>query len=220
MARTVRVQQSVMASNEELALANRQLLDKAATVAVNLMASPGAGKTSLILATAQGLRATLRCGAVEGDIAGDLDATAIEAAGFPAVQVNTGGSCHLRAGMVAAALHELPLHELDVVFIENVGNLVCPAGVSLGEHLNVVLSSTPEGDDKPLKYPEAFRVADAVVITKWDLVEHTGFDLARYEGHLRRINSAAPLLRLSARTGEGLGCWMGWLRQQVVSRGM
>jgi len=215
MPKTIEVKQSVFADNNALAEKNRSLLDQHGIVALNVMASPGAGKTTLILATAEALAPRLRCGVIEGDVAGDLDARRVEAAGFSAVQINTGGSCHLRAGMVERALSELPLPELDLLFIENVGNLVCPAGVRLGEHLCVVISSTPEGDDKPTKYPAAFRGADAVIVSKWDVAQYVGFDMGRYESALRCISSAVPLFRLSAKTGEGMQEWLDWLVARV-----
>lgn len=215
MPKTVRVERSVFAANEDVATANRRALEAAGTVAVNIMASPGAGKTTLILATAAALGPDVRCGVIEGDIAGDLDARVVEEHGLPVVQVNTGGACHLRADMVAAALAELPLAHIDVLFIENVGNLVCPAGVLLGEQRKVVVSSTSEGHDKPLKYPAVFREADAVVVSKWDLAPYVGFEMDAYVDYLRRLNSAVPLFRLSARTGEGMGDWVAWLRKQV-----
>jgi hydrogenase nickel incorporation protein HypB len=211
MAKTILVGRSTSLANDDIAAANRRLLDSAGVVAVNVMASPGAGKTTLLLATAASLGRRKRCGVVEGDIAGDLDARLVEQAGLPVVQINTGGACHLRADMLAAALQELPLADLDLLFIENVGNLVCPAGVALGEHARVVVSSTPEGHDKPLKYPAVFREAGAVVVSKWDIAAHVDFSLESYDGYLRRLNTAAPLFALSAKTGEGMAAWVRWL---------
>ncbi|MHB0877788.1 MAG: hydrogenase nickel incorporation protein HypB [Anaerolineae bacterium] len=219
MAKTIEIGRSVFAANDDVAAANRRALAAAGTLAINVMASPGAGKTTLILATAAALGADVRIGVIEGDIAGDLDARVVEERGLPVVQVNTGGGCHLRADMIAAALVELPLATLDLLFIENVGNLVCPAGVALGEGRKVVVSSTPEGHDKPLKYPAVFREADAVVISKWDVAPHVGFDLDTYVGYLRQLNSAVPVFRLSARTGEGMAAWTGWLEEQVRGNG-
>lgn len=216
MAKTIEVGRSVMASSAGVADANRALLDRASVLAVNVMASPGAGKTTLIVETAKALADELTCAVVEGDIAGDMDAVLVEEAGFQAVQINTGGGCHLRPQMLAAALEQMDLASTDIVFVENVGNLVCPAGVDLGEHLRVVVSSTPEGDDKPLKYPAVFRDADAVVVSKWDVAPHVGFSLERYQEGLRRLNGSAPLLCLSARTGEGMSSWLEWLREQVA----
>ncbi len=214
MAKIITVRRSVFSANERVAAENRTLLDRNGVRLVNVMGAPGSGKTTLILATAP-LLAPLRCGVIEGDVAGDLDAREAEAAGLPAVQVNTGGSCHLRADMVAEALRAMPLAELDLLFVENVGNLVCPAGVSLGEHANVVLSSTPEGDDKPEKYPAVFRTADAVIVTKAELAELAGFSLAAFEARLRRLNALAPLFVVSARTGAGMAGWAAWLRERA-----
>lgn len=215
MPKTVQVERSVFAGNEEVAAQNRAQLESAGVVAVNVMASPGAGKTTLILATARALAGRLRPGVIEGDIAGDIDARVVEAAGLPVVQVNTGGACHLRADMVRAALAEMSLDSLDLLFIENVGNLVCPAGVALGERLRVVVASTPEGHDKPAKYPAVFRDADAVVVSKWDVRQAAGFDLDDFVYHLRRLNSTLPLFPLSAVTGEGIQEWVGWLESAV-----
>jgi len=217
--KTILVRQSPFAGNNETALANRAALDAAGVLAINVMASPGAGKTTLILATAGELHGKLRCGVVEGDIAGDIDARAAEEAGLPAVQINTGGACHLRADMLTQAMAELPLGEIDLLFIENVGNLVCPAGVLLGEHLRVVISSTAEGHDKPLKYPRVFRDAAAVVVSKWDVAPYVDFDISVYEGYLRRLNAGVPLFRLSARTGQGMAEWGRWLEEQARMHG-
>lgn len=216
MAKVIEVGRAVMAAGQQVAEENRKRLDGAGVLAINMMASPGAGKTTLIVDTAKRLAPDLRCAVVEGDLAGDLDATLVEEAGFGAVQINTGGGCHLRADMLATALDEVDLDTTDVLFVENVGNLVCPAGVPLGEHLRVVVSSTPEGDDKPIKYPTVFRNADAVVISKWDVAPHVGFDTDRYVDGLRRLNGTAPLFRLSARTGDGMDAWVDWLREQAV----
>ncbi|NPV09854.1 MAG: hydrogenase nickel incorporation protein HypB [Anaerolineae bacterium] len=212
----IEVGRSVIASSASVAASNRALLDETDTLALNIMASPGAGKTTLIVETARALADEFACAVVEGDVAGDLDAILVEEAGFPAVQINTGGGCHLRPDMLTAALRELDLSRTDIVFVENVGNLVCPAGVDLGEHLRVVVSSTPEGDDKPLKYPAVFRGADVVVVSKWDVALYVGFDLGRFQEGLRRLNGRAPVLCLSARTGEGMSPWLDWLREQAA----
>ncbi len=216
MAKVIEVGRAVMAAGRQIADENRKRLDEAGVLAVNVMASPGAGKTTLIVETARRLEPGLRSAVVEGDVAGDIDATLVEEAGFAAVQINTGGACHLRADMLTAALEEIDLSATDILFIENVGNLVCPAGVPLGEHLRVVVSSTPEGDDKPVKYPAVFRTAEAVVISKWDVAPFIGFDDARYEAGLRKLNGVAPLFRLSARTGEGVDAWVDWLQSQTI----
>lgn len=219
MVKVIEVKQAVLASSRQLAAENRKTLDDAGVTAVNIMASPGAGKTTLIVATAEALRGVLSVGVVEGDVAGDIDALLVEAAGFPVVQINTGGACHLRADMMASALEALPLQGLDLLFIENVGNLICPAGVALGESFNVVLSSTPEGDDKPAKYPSAFRLADAICVTKWDIADYVGFKFDRYEEYLRRVNSRAPIFRLSAANGDGMNEWLLWLKERTCLHG-
>lgn len=206
---------SLLAANDADAAAVRRQLDAAGITAVNLMASPGAGKTTLILATGRALAAMphpLRLGVIEGDLATRIDADRIAAEGFPVVQINTAGGCHLEAGMVAAALDALPLDQIDLLLIENVGNLVCPAHFDLGAHAAVVLGSTPEGDDKPRKYPGIYAVADAVLVSKFDLAPLLDFDLAAFDQGVRLVNPHAPVLPLSARSGAGMEGWLAWLR--------
>ena len=183
----------------------------AKVLVVNIMASPGAGKTSLILATAARLPAEVRPGVIEGDLASRIDADAVAAHGIPVIQINTGGNCHLDAPMVRGALAGLPLDEIDVLFIENVGNLVCPAEFDLGADLAVVVASTPEGHDKPYKYPGMFAAADAVVLNKADVGSVFDFDLATFRRGLSMVNPEAPLFLVSCRTGEGLDAWLNWL---------
>lgn len=212
------LERNLLAGFEPAAAANRARLHAAGVTAVNLMASPGAGKTTLILATAQAL-AGVRLpsgrspclGVIEGDLATRIDADRIAAQGIPVVQINTAGGCHLDASMIAAALDALPLDSIDLLLIENVGNLVCPAHFDLGAHAAAVLASVPEGDDKPRKYPGIYAVADAVVVTKFDLAPLLEFDTAAFEQGVRLINRHAPLLSLSARTGAGMQAWVDWL---------
>jgi hydrogenase nickel incorporation protein HypB len=215
--RTIEVEQKLLAPNDATAAAVRARLDAAGVTALNLMASPGAGKTTLILATAQALQdATpgqppLRVGVIEGDLATRIDADRIASAGHPVVQINTDGGCHLDAAMIAAALDQLPLDALDLVLIENVGNLVCPAHFDLGAHAAVVFGSVPEGDDKPRKYPAIYAVANVVVVTKFDLAPLLDFEFDAFVQGVRLVNRQAPVLPLSSRTGEGMAAWVAWL---------
>ena len=180
------------------------------------MSSPGAGKTALLEATADALAGELKIAVIEGDLETENDAERIRRKGVPAVQISTGSACHLDAHMVHDALHELAVDDVDIVFIENVGNLVCPASFDLGQHHNVTLLSTPEGHDKPAKYPVMFRAADLVLLTKADLLPVLDdFDPAYAEQCLRELASSAPLLRISARKGEGMAGWLDWLRASV-----
>jgi len=213
----VKVLEQVAKANDQIALQNRQLLDGTRTLAVNLMASPGAGKTSLVMRTIEALRGRLRVGAIEGDTASQVDADRVATTGVPVVQINTGGGCRLDANMVRPALHELPLDEIDLLLIENVGNLVCPAGLALGEHLNVVISSIPEGDDKPYKYPGIFTVVDAVVINKTDLLPYLEFDLPTFRQLIAGLNPHACFFQISCKTGEGISQWAQWLADKFAA---
>jgi hydrogenase nickel incorporation protein HypB len=183
-------------------------------LALNLMASPGAGKTSVILATVAHLPADVRSGVIEGDLASSIDTETVAAHGIPAVQINTGGSCHLDAPMVRNALPALPLNNLDLLFIENVGNLVCPAEFDLGADLAVVVASVPEGHDKPYKYPGMFASADVVLLNKCDLIQVFEFDVEHFRRGLAMVNRRAPTFQISCRTGSGMMDWTQWLLQQ------
>ena len=207
------VGQRLLADNDARARHNREHFDAHGVLCLNLMSSPGAGKTRLIEATIAGLAGRLRLAVIEGDLATENDATRVRALGVQAVQITTGNACHLDAAMVHDALHALPLAGLDLLVIENVGNLVCPAAFDLGQHANVVLLSATEGDDKPEKYPAMFRAADLVVLTKADLLPYLeDFRPERAEASLRRVASPAPVLSLSAKSGQGLEAWLAWLR--------
>lgn len=210
------VVRNILSANERLAAENRALLEHYHICAVNVMASPGAGKTSLILRTAAALQGKLRVGVVEGDVASRVDADRVAAAGIPVVQINTGGACHLEAPMVGAALEQLPLSALDLLFIENIGNLICPVDFQLGEQARVVVSSIPEGDDKPHKYPGVFVAVDAVVLNKLDLAPYVSFDRAAFRSLLQGLNPVAPLFELSCTTGEGIEPWAAWLVDLVA----
>ncbi len=211
----VEVTQALLKENDHQAGHNRAHFDAAGVLAVNLMSSPGSGKTSLLEATIRGLAGRLSVAVIEGDLETQNDARRIRAAGAQAVQITTGSACHLDAAMVHAALHSLDLRGVDIVFIENVGNLVCPACFDLGQHRDVVLLSVTEGDDKPEKYPVMFRTADLLAITKADLLAAVGdFDPALAIGHFRALAKPDPVLALSARTGAGMAAWLEWLDAQ------
>ena len=214
---SVEVLKGLLDANDHQAGHNREHFARHNALAVNLMSSPGAGKTALLEATAEALRDELRIAVIEGDLETENDAERIRQKGVPAVQISTGSACHLDAHMVHSALHDLDIDEVDIVFIENVGNLVCPASFDLGQHLNVTLLSTPEGHDKPAKYPVMFRTADLVLISKSDLLPVLDdFDPAYAEQCLRQLANAAPLLKLSARNGEGMNEWLSWLRDRLA----
>jgi hydrogenase nickel incorporation protein HypB len=215
---TVSVLKGLLAENDREAAHNRAHFDAHRVLAINLMSSPGAGKTALLEATLQALKGRLRVAVIEGDLETENDANRIRAQGVPAVQITTGSACHLDAHMVHRALHDLALEPLDLLFIENVGNLVCPASFDLGQHLNVTLLSVTEGDDKPAKYPVMFRAADLVLLTKTDLLAVLDdFSPERAEQHLRALASEAPVLALSARRGPGLDAWLDWLEAQLAA---
>jgi len=203
----------VLEANDLIAAELRAGFEKAGLFAVNVMGSPGAGKTSLIEQTVEHTGSRLRIGVIEGDIATSLDADRIARFGVPVVQINTGGACHLDAAMVRKALDRLEVSGLGVLLIENVGNLVCPAQFDLGEACKVVVCSLPEGDDKVLKYPAIFSLASAVVLNKLDLLEHLKFDLSGFRRHLGELNPDAVLLEVSCVSGEGLERWMEWLER-------
>jgi hydrogenase nickel incorporation protein HypB len=211
----IKVLKDILGANEQIAARNRELLDKDDVLAVNLMSSPGAGKTSLILATIKELKRKTKIGVIEGDISSSLDAQMVGKEGVPVVQINTGGECHLDANMVANALGNLPLPDIELLFIENVGNLICPASFSLGSHKKVVISSVPEGDDKPFKYPLMFHIADAVLINKIDLLPYLKFDVEAFSQAIKGINERVEILPISCTTGQGIQQWVAWLLAQM-----
>ncbi len=216
---SVRVLQDLLHENDHQAAHNRSHFDAHRVLTLNLMSAPGSGKTSLLEATIERLREDLRIAVVEGDLETENDAQRIRGHGVTSVQISTGTACHLDAHMVHEALHRIDLEQVDIVFIENVGNLVCPASFDLGQHHNVTLLSVPEGDDKPAKYPVMFRAADLVLLTKTELQPYfEDFDPQRVEVYLRNLASAAPLFALSAKQGQGMEQWCDWLRQQWRER--
>jgi hydrogenase nickel incorporation protein HypB len=213
------VQENVLDANDTLARANRDLFDRAGTYTINMMSSPGAGKTALLERTLERLRGRLRLGVLEGDVQTTLDADRLARFHIPLVQVNTdpgfGGECHLDANMVRSGLGELPLEDIDVLIIENVGNLVCPAEFRVGEDVRVMVYSVTEGEEKPLKYPLMFRSADLVLVNKVDLLEHLDFDLEQFLGNLDAVNPGVRTVLTSARTGQGVDEWCDWLGQRL-----
>jgi hydrogenase nickel incorporation protein HypB len=211
----VKVLKNILGANEQLAEKNQRLLGQNRVFALNVMASPGAGKTSLILETIRRLKDTVKIGVIEGDISSSVDAEAVSKEGVAVIQINTDGGCHLDANMVANALANLPLADIDLLFIENVGNLICPASFALGEHRKVILSSVPEGDDKPIKYPVMFHEADIVVLNKADLLPYVKFDQSAFSRALKGINEKLKIIPVSCTTGEGLSEWISWLKQQM-----
>lgn len=204
----------ILNANDLVAQENRELLKHHRILAVNVMASPGAGKTSLILQTARALAGKVRLGVIEGDVASQIDADKVALAEIPVIQINTGGECHLDALTVQKAFKALPLHEMDILFIENVGNLICPVEFQLGEAVRIVVASVPEGDDKPYKYPAIFTAVNAVVLNKIDLAPYVDFKLEAMRQGIVRLNPMAKLFELSCRTGEGVKKWAEWLESQ------
>jgi len=213
----VKVVRDIMKINDNVAASNHEMLAGRGIVTLNLVSSPGAGKTSLLEKTLEILKGEIAVGVVEGDVNTSHDAEKIAAHDVPVVQVNTGGpaggSCHLDAGMVKEGLAALELDGLQLLFIENVGNLICTASYKLGEDRKVTFVSVTEGEDKPVKYPLIFRNADAIVITKTDLIPHLDFDMEKLYGHIREVNPEAPVIECSARTGEGMDTWIAYIRQ-------
>jgi hydrogenase nickel incorporation protein HypB len=205
----------ILARNDAIAAANRARVADAGVFVLDVLASPGAGKTTTILATIAALRDRYRIAVVEGDIASRVDADKVKAHGIPAVQINTGGACHLEADMVSRAFDALPLADLDLVIIENVGNLVCPTDFDLGQSARIVIASVPEGDDKPLKYPGIFAMSEAVLLNKIDAAGFFDFDREAFTDSVRRLNGSAPILPMSAKTGEGVAEWVAWLAARV-----
>lgn len=201
--------------NEKLAAKNRSVFDEKGIFVLDLMASPGAGKTSTILATIEALRDKYGIAVIEGDIASRVDADKIKAHGIPAVQINTGGACHLESDMIQRAVDVLPLDELDLIIVENVGNLVCPTEFFLGEHAKVMILSVPEGHDKPYKYPNIFQISEAVILNKVDTLPVFDFNEAEFEEVVTSLNPQAPIFKIAATKGTGVSDWAQWLAARV-----
>jgi hydrogenase nickel incorporation protein HypB len=215
----VSVQSNILQANHEIAAANRCLFQREGTVAINLMSGPGAGKTSLLEATIRALAGRYRLAVIEGDLQTDLDAQRIRALGVPSHQITTGTVCHLDARMVARALAELPVQGVDLLVIENVGNLICPASYDLGESLRVVICSIAEGPEKPKKYPVMFHKADVVLLNKTDLAAASGADLRELEANVRDVNPKAAVFAVSCKTGAGFDGWLAWLGNAIAVHG-
>jgi len=216
--KTVEVITKILNANDKQAESNRKHFDEYNVLAVNLMSSPGAGKTTLLEKTIEIVNNELKIGVIEGDLETNRDAERIREKGAPAYQITTGQACHLDAFMVHEGIHHLPLDQLDIVFIENVGNLVCPASYDVGSHFNVVLLSVPEGDDKPAKYPVMFRQADLMLITKTDLLPYFDFDVKKAIEEARKINPKIDVILISTKTGEGLDKWINYLKMKKTVR--
>ncbi len=217
----VDIGKKVLNANEVYALKNSQLLARHGMPCFNIISSPGSGKTTILVRTITDLAGTLRIGVIEGDIQTDIDAQRIKAAHAPAVQINTEGACHLSAAQVNRGLAELPLDNLDLVLIENVGNLVCPTAFELGENGKIVVLSVPEGDDKPAKYPAIFAKSRVLLVNKIDLLKsgaQVDFDLERVQTDARRLNKSIEIFSVSAKTGEGMQDWYNWLKHQTHAR--
>jgi len=212
----VPVVEKILSANDRVANENRALLDDHKVFSINLIASPGAGKTSFILQTIKQLGNDLRIGVVEGDTAPvTIDADKIIKAGMPAIQINTGGDCHLEAAMLSDGLKQMPLSEIDILIIENVGNLICPAAWYLGTHMNLLVASVPEGDDKPYKYPNIYRGLDVLIINKTDLIPYVEYNMDYFQKGVELLNPGLTTFPVSCRNGEGMQAWITWLKEQV-----
>jgi hydrogenase nickel incorporation protein HypB len=215
MTKNILVVEKIFSANDRIAAENRVIFDAAGVKAFNLMASPGAGKTSLIEQSIKRLRPVMNLAVIDGDIATNLDADRAEAAGAIAVQINTGGECHLDAVMINSALKQMSLKEIDLVIIENVGNLVCPASFQLGTHKSVLIASIPEGDDKPYKYPGMYRGVNALVINKIDLLPYVTFNMDYFRKGVEILNPGLVTFPVSCKTGEGLDNWINWITENT-----
>jgi hydrogenase nickel incorporation protein HypB len=221
MQQRISIVEKILSANDQIARENQRLLDENQILAINVMASPGAGKTSLILQTISKLSSKFRLAVIEGDTAAvTIDADKVSAQNIPAVQVNTGGECHLDAVMLKAALSQFDLSAIDLMIVENVGNLICPASFRLGTHKNVLIASVPEGDDKPYKYPGIYRGVDALVINKLDLLPYVNFDMDYFRRGVEVLNPGLVTFPISCQTGEGLAAWIDWLSEKVGSKSM
>ena len=217
MTKTVPVGEDIMSANNQIAMKNRTKLDGAEVFGLNLMASPGAGKTSLIIATVKELKNEYRIAYIDGDIATSIDTDKVATLGVPVVQINTGGQCHLDAPMLKNALPQLPFSNLDLLVVENVGNLVCPTNFRLGVHRNVLIASVPEGDDKPYKYPGMYQGVDAMLLNKMDVLDAFDFDLEYFRRGVEILNPGLVFFQVSCKTGSGLDAWLDWIRKEITA---
>jgi hydrogenase nickel incorporation protein HypB len=213
--KVIKIEENILRKNEVAASENRRLLLSKKILSLNLLSSPGSGKTTLVVKTIEGLKSDLGMAVIEGDLQTKFDAERVEATGAPVIQINTGSMCHLDARAIKDCLAKLPLDSLSLLLIENVGNLVCPAAFDLGEHKKVVILSVTEGEDKPLKYPPMFRAADVVVVSKVDLLPHVDFDRDRCLSFIEEIAPQARVFEVSSKSGEGLDTWFSWIKEEV-----
>jgi hydrogenase nickel incorporation protein HypB len=213
--KVITVGEDILGANEEKARNNKSKLDMHGILTINIMSSPGAGKTSLIMSTIKQLGDKIRIAVIEGDVASSVDAEKVNAMGIPVVQINTAGGCHLEAGMVAKALDDLPLKDTDLLFIENVGNLICPNAFALGEDRRVMIASMPEGDDKPYKYPAMFADTDVILLNKIDLQPYLDFDTDNFKKTVTGLNPNVTIFPVSCKTGAGMEAWYDWLESAV-----
>ena len=211
------LEQKILDKNERIAQENKALLAENQVYMIDLLASPGAGKTSTIMATIRALRNDFNIAVIEGDIAGNVDAVAIKEEGIPAVQINTGGSCHLEADMIAKALDVLDLNELNLIIVENVGNLVCPTDFYLGENSKVMILSIPEGDDKPIKYPGIFQASKAILLNKVDTTPVFDFDMDAFQKVVDQLNPDVPVFKISATKDDGITEWTKWIKSELAA---
>ncbi|MCJ7730463.1 MAG: hydrogenase nickel incorporation protein HypB [Sedimentisphaerales bacterium] len=210
--RKVKVNEKILIANEEYACKNRDFLAKRKIPCLNVISSPGSGKTTILARTIRELQGKIRIGVIEGDIQTDIDAQRIRTTGAPAIQINTNGACHLPAAQVSSALHKLPVDRLDLIFIENVGNLICPSAFDLGETDKIAVLSVPEGDDKPAKYPMIFARAAALLINKIDFLAADDFDIEKVKTDVLKLNKDVKIFPISAKTGVGMSHWYDWLK--------
>ncbi|MGB5217553.1 MAG: hydrogenase nickel incorporation protein HypB [Smithella sp.] len=215
--RLIEVKEEILADNIKVAAGVRENLQKTKTMLINLMSSPGSGKTSLILQTIAGLKDSVKLGVIEADIDSKVDAEKVAAKGIPAVQLRTGGFCHLDATMVTQGIDALSVGDLDLVIIENVGNLVCPAEFDTGAHKNAMILSVPEGDDKPLKYPLMFSICDVLLVNKIDYLSLSDFDMEAMRKRVLALNPKIEIIEVSCKTGAGIDKWVGWLKKEVAA---
>ncbi len=216
MTQRIPIVENILNANDQLAAENRARLDAAGVFAINMMASPGAGKTSLIERTIKALSDKFRLAVIDGDVATSIDADRAAAAGAAAIQINTGGACHLDAIMLRNALGQLDLDQFDLLLVENVGNLICPGGFQLGTHKSVLIASVPEGDDKPYKYPGMYRDVDALVINKTDLLPYVTFDMDYFRRGVEILSPGLVTFPMSCQTGEGIQAWLDWLMAGIT----
>ena len=213
------IQKNIHEDNAKVAEVTRRDLRAKGTYLINIMSSPGSGKTTALVSTIKALKDEMKIGVMEADVDSDVDAKTVQAAGAKAIQLHTGGLCHLDATMTRQGIDELGVEELDLVFLENIGNLICPAGYDTGAMKNVAILSVPEGDDKPLKYPKIFGKVEVLIVSKIDAIEHFDFDFDLLEARVRKLNKDIIIFPISAKTGEGIEAWANWIRKQVEVRG-